>query len=93
MARAGRGGHDRPGMLLMSGREHDAVVPSRHVLAGIVCRPTLCCPVQGLTDPSSIQRMAALVETGTRAPERAPQGKRLYAIIHNDNNVLLVFCA
>jgi len=80
-------------MLLPSGRKHDAILPSRQVLAEIVCRPTPCCPVQGLPDPSSIQQMAASVKTDTHAPERVPQGRRLYAIIDNDNSALLVFCA
>jgi len=107
-------------MLLPFRREHDAALPSRQALAGIVCRPTLQfrrapgperlsftrqerrrdqptlgrrCPVQGLPDGSSIERMATSAETDARALERVPRDKRVRETIHNNNNILLVFCA
>jgi len=100
--------------------EHDAALPSRQALAGIVCRPALQfrraagperlsftrqerrrdqpalgrrCPVQGLPDGSSIERMATSAETDARALERIPRGKRVLDAMYNDNNMLLALCA
>jgi len=86
MARTGRGEHGRPGVLLPSGRGHDAGLPSCQVLVGIVCRPML--PFRRAPEGAATRRMAISAETGVRALGHVPGDKRVRDAIHNDNNVL-----
>ncbi len=51
------------------------------------------CPVQGLPDGSSIERMATSAETDARALERVPRDKRVRDAIYNDYSMLLALCA